>query len=445
MGLLKTAGHKVLSKVSSTSAGKLETGTAANKLYNDFKKYLGQTGEQAEADVVLKFLQSRGLPTEDAEKIIQAAGDNQQGSIGQAFKASAGDAVDAVKGMIKGKGGNQPQQGKDPAQQPPTQGKDQNPQPKGRIDPKLDPAPDDDQSKQNFSQGNYKQGGYSTSTGFDPTTMKNVQKELPAGSVGGIPNPSSAGLTPKTGNSPQSTADLSVKPTGRKQGGGRVAGQLSQTPGAVRKREQRAAKKSRGNTNSAIGQFVKTQLGDNPIRMKTGESIEYHYDKLVESLDYNPIFEALSKSVLDKVFLAAVQNAAKVGGAGGGQSQAGGGASGGQSQAGGGQSQASGGQSQASGGAGGFFSGLKQGWQGGPGVADDGRIKGNVNVGQLAQLLQVDQRELSAALMKLKQGQGLSRTHVNTLSNAFISMYRADAQTTVKIANMLKRVTFEEK
>ncbi len=436
MGLLKTAGHSMLKKVSPTSAGKLETGTAANQLYIDFKKYLGQTGEKPEADVVLGFLQSRGLPTKGAEAIIQSAGDEKPGALKTAAVAAAGGAIDAATGAVKKIGGAMKSAAGKGIDKLKAAATGQNPQPADRQEPSVD-NPTDQSAQEPSQQNKQSTATYSRSTGFDPATMKNTSSPLGPDVVGGIPSTSSPlnALTPKAGSDGQSAA---VVGNTKKRSGGKVKGQLSNTPSAVRRRERTAARRG-GNTSAAIGQFVNTQTGKNPIKMKTGESIEYHFDKLLESLDQNYILEALSRSTLDKVFLAAVQDAAKSGIPVGGDSGAGGGQQQGGSQ--------SGGQQQGGGQQGGFLSGFKQGFQGGGGGSGgggDGKLQGQVNVGQLAQLLQMDQRELSAALLKLKQGQGLSRTHVNTLSNAFISMYKADPQTTVRIANMLKRVTVDQ-
>jgi len=420
MGLLKTVGHKALSKVSAKSAGKLETGTTANQLYTDFKKYLGQTGEQPERDVVLAFLQSKGFPTTGAQAALDAV--VKSGAIGTAAKAAAGDAVDAVSGAVK-TGANKLKQAfaKKPAAQAAAGDQRQDPAmdntavsataPGQRQDPTMDnPAP---AAKSGFAQGNYQSANYGSSAGFDKTSMKNVSNPMPAGAVGGVPNTN----TPRATPSPATGMQPAPKPSaGRTQGGGKKRGEVSMTPGAVRKRNSRA---NQPNTSSAIGQFVNTQAGKNPVRMKSKESVEYNYDMLIEALSYSIVTEAaLSRGQIEKAFLAAAQDAAKIGG--------------GQQQGGGGQQQ--GGDAQ-------------QGDQKGPGFIaglmgqGDGKVKGNFNVNQLAQILQVDPKELSAAIVKLKQGQPLSRTHITTLSNAFVGLYKADPQSTVQAANMLKKVS----
>jgi hypothetical protein len=442
MGLLKTVGNKALSKISSKAAGKLETGTTANQLYTDFKKYLGKTGQEPSREVVLSFLQSKGLPTAGAEAAIDKAG--EPSAVGVAAKAAAGDAVDAVSGAVK-KGADKLKQAfaKKPAAQAAAGDQRQDPgmdntavaatAPGQRQDPTMDnPAP---AAKSGFAQGNYQSANYGSSAGFDKTSMKNVSNPMPTGAVGGVPTGQSNLPQPTTATTPAAT------PAGRTQGGGKVKGQLSQSTSAVRRRQQRA---NRANTSSALGQFVNTQTGKNPVSMARKESIEYNFDMLMEALEISQqLHEApLSRGQIEKAFMAAVQDSAKIGGGQQPAAQQGGGGSsdaqqggGGQQQGGGGSQQGGGGQQPAAqqGGGGGFIAGLM-----GKG---DGKVKGNFNVNQLAQLLQVDPKELSAAIVKLKQGQPLSRTHITTLSNAFVGLYKADPQSTVQAANMLKKVS----
>lgn len=395
MGALKTFGLQSLSGVSPTASGKFQTGTMANQLSADFKEYLGKTGQTAEPDIVLAFLRSKGIPTDSAEKIISAGPE----------KGMLAKGMDALKGMVKGKGGDQqqPQPGQDPAQQQPAQGKDQSPQPKGRIEPKLEP-------------------------------------EQPQ---------------PGTTSTPQ--------PSARKQGGGKVAGQQSQTPGAVAKREKRAAAGKAGSTSGAIDQFVKTQTGSNPVTMKAepqqnpvpqkqkqtrqrkksagavgdknwqrlaqpsfGESIEYEYDLLLE---------ALSKGQLDKIFMAAAQDAAKAGvqGAGGSKAQGGSPAAGGQQQG-----------ASAGGGKGGALGGFARGLMGQDDSQGDGKVTGQLNVNQLSSLLPgVDPKVLAQAVMVIKQGQQPNRTQMTSLGNAMIAIIKADPQTTTKVMQLLKRVSVQ--
>jgi hypothetical protein len=455
MGALKTFGLTSLSQVSPTASGKLQTGTMANQLSADFKEYLGKTGQTAEPDIVLAFLKSKGIPTDSAEKIIAAGPD----------KGMLAKGMDAVKGMFKGKPGEQPQQGNQPAPQ------DTNPQPKGRIEPKLDPEqPQPGAEKQ-------------------PAQKPNFSNQL----GGGQQKISTGGATAPTGGLPSTTdprtavnkpaADTTTAPqqsTGRKQGGGKVAGVQSQSPGAVRRREQRAAAGKASSTGGAIDQFVKTQTGPNPVTMKTepqqnpvpqkqkqqrqrkkpagkvgdadwsrnaqpsfGESLEY---------EYNLLLEALSKGQLDKIFMAVAQDAAKAGvQAGGtqagvqgksGQQQGAAGASGSGQQAGGASQQtgAQGGGQQA--GRPGAVASFTKGLMGQDDGQGDGKVKGTLNVNQLATLLPgVDPKMLTQAVAVIRQGRNPSRNQMTALGNAMISIIKADPQTTTKVMQLLKRVS----
>jgi hypothetical protein len=454
MGALKSFGLTSLSKVSPTASGKLQTGTLANQLSADFKEYLGKTGLKAEPDVVLDFLRSKGMPTDAAEKIIAAGPE----------KSMLAKGMDAIKGMVKGKGtGAQQPQDAGGQQQQPSQQKKQpagdNPQPQNRVEPKLDPETPQQQDPAQKPNFNNQLGGgqqkISTGGTNDPSTFKNVPgtQQVPTG-VPSTTDPRTAFAKPAQG------AEQPETPAGRKQGGGKVAGQLSQTPGAVKKRDARAAAKS-GSTNNAISQFVKTQTGDNPIKMnpepqqnpvpqkqkqprqrkkpgapggkvesisRFSESVEYEFDLLLE---------ALSRGQLDKIFMAVAQDSAKAGVQGGGGQQQAGGQQGGGQQAGGAQSGGQQGGQKAGGAAGGFIRGL----MGQDDSEGPGGIKGNLNVNQLAAMLPgVDPKVLTQAISVIRQGRQPNRNQITTLGNAMIAIIKADPQTTQQIMMQLKKV-----
>lgn len=77
MGMLKTIGNKLASKmpgtIGSSAVGRLETGKVANQVKADFYKYLGQTGLEADADTIIQFLQSQGYPVAGAQAIAKKA------------------------------------------------------------------------------------------------------------------------------------------------------------------------------------------------------------------------------------------------------------------------------------------------------------------------------------------------------------------------------------
>ncbi len=445
MGTLKSFGLTSLSKVSPTASGKLQSGTMANQLSADFKEYLGKTGQTAEPDIVLAFLKSKGIPTDSAEKIIAAGPD----------KGMLAKGMDAVKGMFKGKPGEQPQQGNQPTPQ------DTNPQPKGRIEPKLEPEqPQPSAEKQPAQKPNF-----SNQLGGGQQKISTGGATAPAGGLPSTTDPRTAVNKP--------AADTTTAPqqsTGRKQGGGKVAGVQSQSPSAVRRREQRAAAGKSSSTGGAIDQFVKTQTGSNPVTMKTepqqnpvpqkqkqqrqrkkpagkvgdadwsrnaqpsfGEALEY---------EYNLLLEALSKGQLDKIFMAAAQDAAKAGVQGVSSKAQGGAQSAGGTQAG---AQASGGQQQGGAGAsggGGALGGFARGLMGQDDSEGDGKVKGTLNVNQLASLLPgVDPKLLAQAITVVRQGKNPSRNQMTALGNAMIAIIKADSQTTTQVMQLLKRVS----
>ena len=65
LGMLSKLGHGVKSAFGSgKSSGVLSTGNAANKLKQDYMKMLGSTGQEAEPDNLIAFLQKAGYPTD---------------------------------------------------------------------------------------------------------------------------------------------------------------------------------------------------------------------------------------------------------------------------------------------------------------------------------------------------------------------------------------------
>lgn len=488
MGALKTFGLTSLSKVSSTAAGKLQTGTMANQLYSEFKSYLGQTGDQAEPEIVIQFLKSKGIPTKSAEAIMaQSAGDTKG-----AVDTAAGGSPERIDPTM-----DEPAAGTDAAKNPQagaeqpaadaakaSQGDQQPTTDAGKAtagaEQPAGTATTDTATKPNFN--NQTAGGKQTiSTGgtFDPATMKNKPgTPVGAGIQGGVPSTQDPRSTIGKQAAPAADAepapDGSAAPTqpagNRPQGGGRIAGQQSQTPGAIAKREKRAAGNA-GSTSSALDQFVKTQMGSNPVTMKPQEpqqnpvppkqkkkkagavgdaewqrNAQPSYGESLEQ-EFNSLMEALSRSQLSKIFLAAAQDAARAGiGAGGQQAQ-------GQQQAGSGQQAPQGGQQGGGGAAGqqggqgkpaGFMAGLKAGFTGQDGAEGEegGDVTGTLNVNQLAALLPgVDAKLLSQAVTVIKQGKEPNRSQMAACGQAFIALIKADPATTTQVMGMLKKIS----
>lgn len=218
MGVLSKLGNRAMSALGSgTAQGKLDSGQRANQLKKEFQRYLGQTGGTAEVDTVLAFLKSKGLPTKAAATAIKntpSAGD-QLKATGQKIIGGVKAAGSAVAGAAKTVG-------------------------KGVAD---------------VAKG----------------AVQGAQAEL------GKQTPADQATAAVKGTS-QPTATAAQAEPAKPHTGGKVAGQVSQTPNAQRLRVQRAAKKPTAQPQ-----------------------------KLAAS-----IYEALAGNQLDAAFLAAAQEAAKM-------------------------------------------------------------------------------------------------------------------------------------
>jgi len=247
MGFLKTMGNKVASTFGSGQAqGRLDTGKEANTLRKDFDIFLGKTGQNPTGDLVLQFLKQKGYPTKSAQNFI-AAGKPQT-----AQQPAA-------------------QQGQQPAPNT-TEPSDQT--------PTNAAAPVAQQPSQPAAGAGAIAQFVKQQTGDNPITMKPAPQKAPA--------------------QPAATLAAPVQPAGRIQGGGKVPGQLSQTPGAVKKRQARAVKKRTAHP-----------ADDNPNIQLGTESIEYTFESRLNF--YLLKEEVLSGKQLDQIFLAAAQEKAKGG------------------------------------------------------------------------------------------------------------------------------------
>jgi hypothetical protein len=217
MGMLSKLGNKALSKLGSGAAqGKLETGDHANQLKKEFQRYLGRTGGTAEVDAVLAFLKSKGIPTQGAETAIK-----NTPSAGDQLKASGQKIIGGVKAAGGAVAGAAKTLGKGVADVA-----------KGAVQ------------------------------GAQAELGKQTPADQATAAVKGTSDPAAATQAPP------------AKP----QTGGKVAGQVSQTPNAQRLRVQRAAKKTLPTQKLAAG-----------------------------------VYEALAGNQLDAAFLAAAQDAARSG------------------------------------------------------------------------------------------------------------------------------------
>lgn len=187
MGLLKTLGNKAASALGSDKAtGRLESGELANQLRKEYDIWIGKTGDPVNIDSVKEFLKSQGLPTAAAEKaagqpVAPGMVDKAVGAVKDVAKAGVQGAKDAVAD----KPAAQPNQKVEPTLAKP----DAAPQPQatGADKPAANAQPQATDAKPNFTQGNYKvttnapTGGIPT-TGLRPKLEPaDKEKALPAG------------------------------------------------------------------------------------------------------------------------------------------------------------------------------------------------------------------------------------------------------------------------
>ena len=267
MGFLKSMGNKVASAFGSGQAqGRLETGKIANQLKKDFDVYLGKSGDQPTAGMVIAFLKSKGYPTTSAERLLKSQPAQEPAVQQPAAPAAAGPAAPAQPSQTDIAKRVKANVGKTAAA---TKGSNFGQQPEQPAQP----------------AGSAISSFVKQQLGDNPITMKPApQKAAPA-------------------------AGAAQQPVARPQGGGKVAGQVSQTPNAMKKRQARAVKKR--TTHPA---------DDNPnIVLGTESYIPEGSELFRQTLHFHRILkEALSTKQIDAVFLAAAQDKARQDASGGG-------------------------------------------------------------------------------------------------------------------------------
>jgi hypothetical protein len=275
MGFLKTMGNRVASTFGSGQAqGRLDTGKEANTLRKDFDIFLGKTGQNPTGDLVLQFLKQKGYPTKSAQNFISAG------------KPQAAPAADPAATAD--------------ATTPPSA------QEKPAVTPAATPAqPTKDEIAARVRANVGKTAAATKASGFGQQPEP-AKPDAGAGAFGQmaqqLSNPQEKPAATPAATTPP-TADTPVTPPVRPQGGGKIKGQDSQTPGAIAKRQARAVKKRTGHP-----------ADDNPNIQLGSESIE-HFQQMIESRVsfYLLLEETLSGKQLDQIFLAAAQEKAKGG------------------------------------------------------------------------------------------------------------------------------------
>lgn len=294
MGFLKTMGNKVASTFGSGQAqGRLDTGKEANTLRKDFDVFLGKSGQNPTGDLVLQFLTQKGYPTKSAQNFISAGKPQATPAAAPAATTPPGD--DQTKPAAT-----------PDATTPPAADAQEKP---ATTTPPAQSTKDEIAARIKANVG--KSAAANKASGFGQAVEK-PNPDAGAASFGQmaqqLTNPQekpavAPAATPAVTTPP--AADAPATPPVRPQGGGKVAGQDSQTPGAIAKRQARAVKKRTGHP-----------ADDNPNIQLGSESIE-RFQQMIESRVsfYLLLEETLSGKQLDQIFLAAAQEKAKGGGA----------------------------------------------------------------------------------------------------------------------------------
>jgi hypothetical protein len=286
----------------------------ANQLRKQYDIYLGKTGEDATADSIIDFLKSKDLPTSAAEKMLGGSAAPAE------TPAAPGAAAPAT-------GSNQPATSADKPAQAATTDTPPAPAADTAEKPAAPGAAQDDKAaiaarvKANVG----KTAAATKASGFGGPVEKpkpdtgaaafgqmaqqlSTPKEKPATTTkpttgGGAFGQMAQQLTTQKAE-PAADTPAATTPPVRAQGGGRVSGQLSQTPGAIKKRQNRAVRKRTGHP-----------ADDNPNINLGGESFEYDMDgqELMEYVARLLNERALDSKTVDNIFMAAAQEAAKLG------------------------------------------------------------------------------------------------------------------------------------
>ena len=267
MNMLKTVGNKIASKFGNTrAAGRLSTGNIANQLHKDFNYYLGKSGKEADAETVIAFLKSRGYPTSQAEKIAAGQPHDQEPTVGQTAPQGPGQTHNQEPTVGQTEPGQTTKQTPNPTNttvQEPINYDTPTWKRRGMSAPTLEPVVQQPAAAPtNYDTPTWKRRGMSAPQ-TTPTTPQPTQE----------PTNYDTPTWQRRGMSAPQTTEVPKKARG-----GKVPGQTSMTPNAIRKRNARAQ-----------------QAGK----------------QLTSDVDYNEMYEAaLPNSIIDQMLLAAASEAA---------------------------------------------------------------------------------------------------------------------------------------
>lgn len=408
LSFLKKTGLGIKSKFGNrTARGELKSGNKANELYNDYLEFVGQfkntfKTNKPTTDSLLAFLDQKGLDKREFAQLID-----------KEVQAS------------------QPQQQQEPEKQEPTIDEPQ-------AEPKAQSSTDPNNPLKMGNKSNIKTPGDIGNLDSD--------KSIPGSTKTIMPTQASNAEKTATGAATQSIPSMAPKKPGvRPQGGGKVKGQLSQTPGAIKKRNARAKAGSQLQLMSMYNEDVQRYRKNfDRIDWTLKEDVEYF-----DALKFMGIMEAeLSKDVVSKILGVAAEkvtaNAPKT------------------PQ----EPQADTQEPQQSQGTApdadaeekpkdnrGIFKKAVQGFKAGFNDPEDpnpqmdqdrdkasGEIKGSLNYQKISKEFPgVDPVLLRRSFSKSLQGKELTRQEINIMSQAMAELLKKDPAQTVKVMNLFKQ------
>jgi hypothetical protein len=340
MGMLKSLGNKAMAAFGSGKAqGRVETGTMANQLRKQFDVYLGKTGEDPTPEVIVGFLKSKNLPTGAVEKMLGiSSGDADQAAPGAANNTEQPAATDQPKqDTEQPKAADQTATTQTPTAEKPAAAPADNAQPAATgtnttrpadSGAKAQPQAQDDKAaiaarvKANVGRS----AAATKASGFGGE----VEKPQPAAGAGAFGQMAQqltkpAAEKPATGPAPKPAGTANFSQGGYGQtttnaptaAAPRVTGGVSSVTGKPAANPQQdlkaklKAKQGAGQTQSGFKNYVQ---GAKAKGLNAG--LEYNLDGQ-ELLEYvkQMLGEkfVVDKGTLDKVFMAAAQDAAKAG------------------------------------------------------------------------------------------------------------------------------------
>jgi hypothetical protein len=294
-GLNKLGAKFLPGKWGAQAQGRLDAGAVANKLYKDYYRYLGGSNQQPSIQSLSRFLQSQkimgdvvkqvsssvpvknpqAMGTGEVEKFLMGVAHNLQAGAepahDQAQPAAPGTVPSADPGVaVSQPGGNSgvaaaPQVQAPQQQAPAGVTAKQKPGKPARQAPK--PAP------------TAAQGATQDAPVPQPGAPAEPQQVAPKSNFGKTKIEKPATSTTATGLKTKNPQAAQTQPKAR---GGKVAGQVSQTPNAVRKRNARAAAKPAAvATPTSTGGQARANFGSMPFQ---GQQLPAYTEEILRKI-----------------------------------------------------------------------------------------------------------------------------------------------------------------